>query len=69
MQYTNGPLKEVVVYRYPPVFHIYNVVEFGRRWFRTIIFSSDPVLTIHDMGFSTVNINNALITCCGELYM
>jgi hypothetical protein len=25
-------LKEVVVYRYPRVFHIYNVVEYGRRY-------------------------------------
>lgn len=44
MQYTNGSLKEIVVYRYPPVFHIYNVVEFGRRWFRTMIFSSGMYL-------------------------
>ena len=42
-------LKEVVVYRYPRVFHIYNVVEYGRRWYRTLIFSSDPSLTLHEM--------------------
>ncbi len=25
-------LKEIIVFRDPPVIHIYNVVEHGRRW-------------------------------------
>ena len=29
---TMTTLKEVVVYRYPRVFHIFNIVEYGRRY-------------------------------------
>ena len=32
-----GQLKEVIVYRYPAMLHIYNVVEYGRRFYRTLI--------------------------------
>lgn len=33
-------LHEIVVFREPPVVHIYNVLECGRRWFRELIYSS-----------------------------
>jgi hypothetical protein len=29
-------LKEVVVYRYPRVFHVFIVVEYGRRFYRSL---------------------------------
>ena len=34
-------LKEIVVYRDPPVVHIYDVVEHGRRFYSTLVFSTD----------------------------
>ena len=36
-----GTLKEVVCVKDPPLVHIYNVIESGRRHYRTLIFSSD----------------------------
>jgi hypothetical protein len=34
-------LKEVVVFRDPRVVHVYNVVEYGRRFYRKLVYSSD----------------------------
>ncbi|CAM9497502.1 unnamed protein product, partial [Choristocarpus tenellus] len=34
-------LKEVVVCKDPPVVHVFDVIEHGRRFFRTLVFSSD----------------------------
>jgi hypothetical protein len=59
-------LKEVVVYRYPPVFHVFNVVEYGRRWYRTQIFSSDSDVTYHGLNMFSVNIGKRLYQCCGD---
>ena len=42
-------VKEIIVYRYPRIFHIFNVIEYGRRWYRSIIFSSDPSIVYHGM--------------------
>ena len=36
-----GSLKELVLYREPPVLHVYNVVEHGRRFVRDLIYISD----------------------------
>lgn len=36
-----GALKEVVVQRNPPAVHVYNVVEHGRHFYRTLIWTSD----------------------------
>ncbi len=35
-------LREVVVGRTPPVVHVFSVVEYGRRFYRSIIYSSNP---------------------------
>ena len=35
-------LKEVVVFREPAVVHVYNVVEYGRRFFRTLVPPTRP---------------------------
>ena len=59
-------MKEVVVYRYPRVFHIYNVVEYGRRWYRQLIFSSDPDLSLHELKTDYLFIKGKLSLCCGD---
>jgi len=59
-------LKEIVIYRYPRVFHVYNVVEYGRRWYRTLIFSSDPSLTLHEMKLTRQALNNTHLECSGD---
>ena len=35
-------LREIVVGRTPPVVHVFSVVEYGRRFYRSIIYSSNP---------------------------
>ena len=42
-------LKEVVVFRDPPVVHVYDVVSHGRRFYRTLVASSDNAFCLHDM--------------------
>jgi hypothetical protein len=42
-------LKEVVCFRKPPVCHIYNVVEHGRRYYRSLIYSSDAKFCLQDL--------------------
>ena len=59
-------MKEVIVYRYPRVFHIYNVVEYGRRWYRQLVFSSDPDLCLHDLKTDYLFIRGKLSLCCGD---
>ena len=59
-------LREIIVYRYPRVFHIFNVVEHGRRWYRSIIFSSDPLFTLHDLKMESFHIDKKLLQCSGD---
>ena len=59
-------LKEIRVYRYPRVFHIYNILEYGRRWFRSMIFSSDPFCTLHRLHMETFFVKDRLYQCCGN---
>ena len=40
-------LKEVVVLRDPPTLHVYDILECGRRSFRSIVFSSDASHCLH----------------------
>ena len=42
-------LKELVVFRDPPVVHVYDVVSHGRRFYRTLVASSDNAFCLHDM--------------------
>jgi hypothetical protein len=42
-------LKEVVVFRKPSVCHIYNVLEHGRRFYRSLIYSSDAQFCLQDL--------------------
>ena len=43
------PLRELVVIKCPPVLHVYNVVEHGRRWYRELIFTSNSEACFHEM--------------------
>ena len=43
-------LKEVVVIRSPPSVHVFNVVEHGRRFYRTLVFASDASRCMHSDG-------------------
>ena len=42
-------LKEIVVFRKPKVVHVYNIIEYGRRWYRSLCYSSDAKFTYMDM--------------------
>ena len=44
-----GTLKEIFVYKHLKIFHVFNVISHGRRWYRTQVFTSDPVYTLHDL--------------------
>ena len=59
-------LKEIVVYQYPRVFHVFDVVEHGRYWYRSIIFSSDPDLCLHEMKGDHLHLDGRLALCCGD---
>jgi hypothetical protein len=59
-------LKEIVVYKYPRFLQVFNIVEYGRRWYRTLIFSSDPVLCYHDMEYHSLSLSSGLVGCCGD---
>eukprot|EP00937_MAST-01D_sp_MAST-1D-sp2_P002013 g2013.t1 len=51
-----GPatLKEVLVFRKSHMVHVYRIIEYGRRRYRTLIFTSDPALCYHDMRLTHV---------------
>ena len=42
-------IKEVVVFHYPPTIHIYDVHEYGRRFLRTLTYTSNSSLCLHDV--------------------
>ena len=42
-------LKEVVVFREPPVVHIFDVESHGRRFFRSLVFASSAAYTLHTL--------------------
>jgi hypothetical protein len=56
-----GTLKEIVVYRYPRVFHVYDVMEYGRRFYRSLVFSSDSAFSPQDMPAGFVPIAGKFI--------
>ena len=43
-------LCEVLVIRDPPTVHVYEIVEHGRRFYRTLVFTSDVVNCLHDFS-------------------
>lgn len=61
-------LKEVVVARDPPVVHVFDIVEHGRRFYRTLAFSSDASLSLASTAPIGVRVdvdgNNVSNTMC-----
>lgn len=47
-------LKEIVVLRSPPAVHVYNVIEYGRRFYRTLVYTSDAARSMHCDGGATL---------------
>lgn len=47
-------LKEVVVIKDPPAVHVYNVIEYGRRFYRTLVYTSDASRSLHCDGGATL---------------
>eukprot|EP00940_MAST-03C_sp_MAST-3C-sp2_P002781 g2781.t1 len=65
-----GPvmIKELVVFRDPPALHIYEVREHGRRWYRSLRFTSDTNRVLHRTGRRFgVETANALAVLTSEL--
>ena len=58
--------KEIVVYRYPRVVHIFNIVEHGRRFYRTLVFSSSAYVCLHDFKSETLLIRDHILQCMGN---
>lgn len=54
-------LKEVVVAKDPPVVQVFDVVEHGRRFYRTLTFSSDASLSLVSRPPSGVSIGPELL--------
>ena len=67
-QTDGGGLKEVVVQRSPPTVCIFNVLEHGRRWYRSLVFCSDascclahlPIRVAHHAGTPALVCGDAL---------
>ena len=59
-------MKEMVIYRYPKVLHVFNLIEYGRRWYRSLLFSSDPSLSFHALKFHAFSVKGEMRTCCGD---
>jgi hypothetical protein len=58
--------KEIIVYRYPQVFHVYNIEEYGRRWYRTLIFSSDSILSYHSLKMAVLRVKGKVVDFIGD---
>ena len=58
--------KEVIVYRYPPLVHVFDVVEYGRRFYRRLVFSSSAYLSYCDLESEVHVINNIQRNSCGK---
>ena len=43
-----GTLKQVVVTRSPPLVLIFDVISWGRAWYRTLVFTSDASRSLHE---------------------
>lgn len=59
-------LKEIVVHKYPRFLEVFNIVEYGRRWYRTLVFSTAPQFSVHDLRTHAVPLLNNLAYCGGD---
>lgn len=61
-------LKEIIVYRSTRVFHVFNVISHGRRFYRSQIFTSDVNYTLHDLPLGKgLYINNTYVQGAGDV--
>lgn len=60
-------LKEVVVYRDPEVVHIFDVVEHGRRFYRTLVYTTDARWTLHSMSPTLSMYEGETFTSSGDV--
>ena len=42
-------MREVVVLREPPTVNVYDLVQVGRRWYRSLVFSSNDRGSVHSL--------------------
>ena len=59
-------MREIVVYKYPKVFHVFNIIEYGRRFYRSQIFSSDPMFCYHDMKMNIAMLGERAVEVYGS---
>jgi hypothetical protein len=59
-------MKEFVIFQYPRVLHVYNLIEYGRRYYRSLVFSTNPSLGYHALPFHAFTLQGDLATCCGD---
>ena len=67
-----GCAKELVISRSPPVVHVFNMEEHGRRFFRRLVFSTDAARCLHHLppklqaSSSASSELGAYIVCSGD---
>lgn len=59
---TPPQLKEVVVYKNGTI-HVFNITEWGRRYFRTIVYTNSSSLCLHDFTAKLIYRGKAAIPC------
>lgn len=59
-------LKEVIVHKYPRFLEIFNIIEYGRRWYRSHCFSTDPRLSYFEGPMHALSLEDRLATCGGD---
>ena len=58
--------KEIMVKRSPPVVYVFNVVEHGRRWYRTLVFASDASYSLATLDARVAHHGATPALACGD---
>ena len=61
-----GVEKEVIVLRDPPLVQVFNVVEHGRRWYRSLVFASDASCCLADLPSTVAHHAGVPALVCGD---
>ena len=61
-----GVDKEIIVLRDPPVVYVFNIVEHGRRWYRTLVFASDASCSLATLDTSIARHAGRAALVCGD---
>ena len=59
-------LKEIVLHRYPRVMNIFNIIEHGRRLYRSLTFCSDANFSLHTLKTENLQLNERMYQVCGD---